>query len=90
MRKYSLYGRMPEVAIVGAGTAGLKAAEVLLEAGVQVTIFEARDRVGGRVCCWVSCMSRILAQPLHQVHQSDALGPLVDLYVTINVLELCP
>jgi len=34
---------------VGAGFAGLAAAEALAARGVEVTVFEARDRVGGRV-----------------------------------------
>lgn len=37
------------VGIVGAGFAGLRCADVLLKRGVKVTIFEARNRVGGRV-----------------------------------------
>lgn len=37
------------VAIVGAGFAGLAAAYYLTRAGVAVTVFEATDRVGGRV-----------------------------------------
>lgn len=41
--------RTPHVCVVGAGVAGLRCAEVLLECGVKVTILEARDRVGGRV-----------------------------------------
>ncbi|KAF2018577.1 flavin-containing amine oxidoreductase [Aaosphaeria arxii CBS 175.79] len=40
----------PCVAIVGAGFAGLRAAEVLLKHGCTVAIFEARNRVGGRLC----------------------------------------
>ncbi|MFK3677038.1 FAD-dependent oxidoreductase [Microbacterium sp. NPDC090218] len=37
------------VAVVGAGLAGATAAAVLAEGGLEVTVFEARDRVGGRV-----------------------------------------
>ncbi|MGC3945914.1 MAG: NAD(P)/FAD-dependent oxidoreductase [Chryseolinea sp.] len=37
------------VAIVGAGAAGLYAADILKAKGIKVIIFEASDRVGGRV-----------------------------------------
>lgn len=43
-------GVRPSIAIIGAGVAGLKAAEVLLEKGYDVVIYEARDRIGGRIC----------------------------------------
>lgn len=39
-----------DVVVLGAGYAGLTAATVLTEAGAEVVLVEARDRVGGRVC----------------------------------------
>jgi hypothetical protein len=43
-------GKIPHVCVVGAGVAGLRCADVLLQHGAKVTILEGRDRVGGRVC----------------------------------------
>ena len=40
---------IPHVCVVGAGISGLRCAAVLLEEGYDVTIVEARDRIGGRV-----------------------------------------
>jgi monoamine oxidase len=37
------------VVVVGAGIAGLRAAQALRATGITVTVFEARDRVGGRI-----------------------------------------
>ncbi len=38
-----------DVCVIGAGFAGLAAAKLLVEAGRDVVVLEARDRVGGRV-----------------------------------------
>lgn len=40
---------MTDVIVIGAGLAGLRAAADLVAAGADVTVLEARDRVGGRV-----------------------------------------
>lgn len=39
-----------DVVVIGAGVAGLSAARQLNEAGVDIAIIEARDRIGGRIC----------------------------------------
>jgi monoamine oxidase len=39
----------PDVLVIGAGIAGLGAARRLADAGLRVTVLEARDRIGGRI-----------------------------------------
>lgn len=40
----------PDVVVVGAGAAGISAARTLIQLGLDVTVVEAGDRIGGR--CW--------------------------------------
>ncbi len=47
--EFPIESSKPHVLIVGAGFAGLCAGHHLVEQGWQVTVLEARDRVGGRV-----------------------------------------
>ena len=42
-------GRPPRVTVVGAGPAGLCAARLLHHYGVETTVLEGRDRIGGRI-----------------------------------------
>ena len=42
-------GGVPHICVIGAGVAGLRCAEILSKRGMQVTILEGRDRIGGRV-----------------------------------------
>lgn len=51
--------KSPHVAIIGAGFSGLSCAEVLTKNGAKVTVFEARNRVGGRVS--PTCLQSILS-----------------------------
>lgn len=46
--------------IVGAGMAGLRAAGILVNGGWDVTVFEAKAQVGGRVCGRVVVSKRAL------------------------------
>jgi monoamine oxidase len=58
------------VVVVGGGLAGLSAAASLQRAGVEVTVLEARTRVGGRV--------HTVTGPLHQGQHADLGAELVD------------
>jgi zeta-carotene desaturase len=53
------------VAIVGAGLAGLAAAVELVDAGHEVSIYEARTFVGGKVGSWVDANGNHIEMGLH-------------------------
>lgn len=73
-------GKVPHVCVIGAGVAGLRCADVLLQHGFKVTILEGRGRVGGRVRLnLVHNETQLVVLSPEQVCQSDSLGHLVDL-----------
>jgi 15-cis-phytoene desaturase len=45
-------GRRPRVAVIGAGLAGLSCAKYLADAGMEPTVYEARNVLGGKVAAW--------------------------------------
>lgn len=42
-------GQQPHIGVIGAGLAGLRCADILLQYGFKVTVLEGRNRIGGRV-----------------------------------------
>lgn len=58
----------PDVVIVGAGTAGLAAARTLLDAGYDITVLEAKDRIGGRAFTDHASLGIAWDQGAHWLH----------------------
>ncbi|MCJ1311573.1 hypothetical protein MMC25_005246 [Agyrium rufum] len=67
----------PKVGIIGAGVSGLRCAAILLENGFEVTILEARDRIGGRIT-QSDGLSRRMDLGANWIH-STGHNPIVDL-----------
>ena len=51
--------------VVGGGIAGIAAAVGLAERGVKVTLYEAGDRLGGRVAAWPLGDGRTMSRGFH-------------------------
>lgn len=80
-------GRIPHVCIVGAGVAGMRCADILLQHGAKVTIFEGRNRVGGRLC-QSNALGHTVDLGPNWIHGTDH-NPILDLArqtgtITIN------
>lgn len=67
----------PDVAVIGAGAAGIAAARRLVAAGLGVVVLEARDRVGGRAVT-VSLRGHPVDLGAHWLH-AGPINPLVAL-----------
>jgi len=65
--------RMPFVIVIGAGIAGIAAAQRLQRAGCRVTVIEARQRLGGRIWTdhsWPDAPVDLGASWIHGVHNN--------------------
>src|SRR5215204_1568882 len=67
----------PDVAVIGAGAAGIAAARRLMAAGVSVAVLEARERVGGRAVT-VPLRGHPIDLGAHWLH-AGPINPLVKL-----------
>lgn len=83
IQELSASAAVPQVAVVGAGMAGLVAARLLHDAGFAVTVLEARDRLGGRL--WTD---HRLGVPIDLggswIHGADH-NPLTDWCATLGI-----
>ncbi len=69
--------------VIGAGIAGLAAAQQLQQAGWQVTVLEARDRVGGRI--WTDrSMGRPVDLGASWIHGPDGGNPITTLAKSVD------
>lgn len=64
-------GKTPSVCVIGGGFAGMRCAAVLMQHGVDITIVEARNRLGGRVSILTPLVGDLrLFIPLGRAEQS--------------------
>jgi monoamine oxidase len=67
----------PDVAVVGAGAAGLAAARALLDAGLSVQVLEASDRLGGRAWTESTTFGFPYDRGCHWLHNAST-NPWID------------
>jgi monoamine oxidase len=73
-----------DVVIVGAGAAGLAAGKRLREAGREVRVLEARDRIGGRAHTDVATLAAPFDLGAHWIHAPE-VNPLARLAEEIKI-----
>ncbi|PBP18346.1 hypothetical protein BUE80_DR010880 [Diplocarpon rosae] len=78
IRRKGPHATPPTVCIVGAGISGLRCADVLLKSGFDVTILEARDRIGGRVHQVPLLSGQLVDLGANWIHGTDH-NPILDL-----------
>lgn len=71
----------PEICVVGAGLAGLRCADILLQHGFKVTVLEARDRIGGRAHQEALPSGHLVDLGPNWIHGTDH-NPILDLAKT--------
>ena len=67
-------GKQKRVVIIGAGPGGLSSAMLLAKAGLEVTILERQDRVGGRTSAIESDGFRFDTGPTFFLYPEDERG----------------
>ena len=77
---------MIDLAIVGAGAAGISAARLARERGIEAVIFEASDRIGGRACTvpWQGCALDLGATWMHSADRNPLAKIAVQLGIAVD------
>ncbi|KAJ4249346.1 hypothetical protein NW757_007925 [Fusarium falciforme] len=73
----------PHIAVVGAGLAGLRCADILIQNSFKVTIIEARNRVGGRLHQEILPNGNMADIGPNWIHGTDD-NPIFDLAKELN------
>ncbi|KAF2643960.1 amine oxidase [Massarina eburnea CBS 473.64] len=79
-------GKIPHICVIGAGVAGLRCADVLLQHGVKVTMLEARNRIGGRFCQSDALGPKVDLGP-NWIHGTNN-NPILDLARETNTITM--
>jgi phytoene dehydrogenase-like protein len=76
-------GSRPHVCVVGAGVSGLRCADLLLQHGFDVTILEARERIGGRLHQVKLSSGQVVDAGANWIHGTDK-NPIMELAKQTN------